>query len=319
MSAYSKKAPLLLGAIEGGGTKFVCAVGTGPSDVRASLRIDTTSPQETLRRVVDFLVKESNHRLAALGIACFGPLELDQRADDFGSILATTKPGWSGTAIVAPLRSRLAVPVAVDTDVNGAALAEWRWGAARGRDPALYLTVGTGIGGGAIVRGQPLHGLLHPEMGHVLLPRMRLPDGTTDTFPGVCPFHGPCFEGLVSGPALAARLEAPAETVGPDHPIWELVAGYIALALAQYVLVLSPQRLVLGGGVFQQPHLLDRVRRRLPEVLNGYIPRAEMSERVDRYIVAPRFGQEAGLMGAFALAAQAARRAGRQGGTPDTA
>ena len=315
--APRRTAKPLLGAVEGGGTKFVCAVGTEPRDIRARERIDTTSPGETLRRVADFLAEASRGRLAGLGVACFGPLELDERAPHYGSILKTTKPGWSHAPIVAPLRARLGVPVGIDTDVNGAALAEWRWGASRGCDPAVYLTVGTGIGGGAIVRGRPLRGLLHPEMGHVLLPRLSWPDGTPDAFPGVCRFHGACFEGLVSGPALAARLGAPAETAGPEHPMWELVAGYVALALAQYVLVLSPQRLVLGGGVFQQAHLLERVQRRLPEVLNGYIPRVQIAEGVDRYVVAPYFGQEAGLMGAFALAALAARHGSRRAPPPD--
>jgi len=217
-------------------------------------------------------------------------------------MLATPKSGWSGAPIIQPFTDRLRVPVILDTDVNGAALAEWKWGAAQGCDPALYLTVGTGIGGGAVVGGLPLRGLLHPEMGHIPVPRLNWPDGTPDTYAGSCPFHGACLEGLAAGPALLARLGMPAETAGPDHPIWELEAGYLAHALATYTLVLSPMRIVLGGGVFQQPHLINQVRRKLVEVLAGYVPREETATGVDGFVVAPRFGQDAGLIGAFALA-----------------
>jgi predicted NBD/HSP70 family sugar kinase len=207
------------GAVEGGGTKFVCAVGEGPDRILARTRVETTTPEETLDRVADFFARATaagagsgaaGRELAAVGVACFGPLELDPASPRFGDLLATPKPGWSGAPVAQALRRRLGVPVAVDTDVNGAALGEWRWGAARDCDPALYLTVGTGIGGGIVLDGRPLHGLLHPEMGHIPLPRLSWPDGRPDDFPGVCPFHGACFEGLVSGPALAARAGAPA-------------------------------------------------------------------------------------------------------------
>jgi fructokinase len=310
-----KQQDRLYGAVEGGGTKFVCAVGSAPDQILARTRIDTASPSVTLGQVAAFLAEAAgDQELAAVGIACFGPLELDPRRPQYGHMLATPKPGWSGASIVGPLANRLGVPVVIDTDVNGAALAEWQWGAAQGCDPVLYLTVGTGIGGGAIVRGQPLHGLLHPEMGHIPVPRLTWLDGTPDAYEGFCPFHGGCLEGLAAGPALLARLGAPAETVGADHPIWELEAGYLAEALAAYTLILSPQRIVLGGGVLQQGHLLDRVRRRLREVLNGYVQRPELLDAVDEYVVAPRFGQDAGLMGAFALAqGEAERIAGSKG------
>jgi fructokinase len=296
------------GAVEGGGTKFVCAVGTGPERILARTRIETTTPEATLGKVCDFLAREAGEGpLAAVGVACFGPLELDPGAPDFGALLATPKPGWSGAPIGGTIRERLGVPVVVDTDVNGAALGEWRWGAARGCDPALYLTVGTGIGGGIVLGGRPLHGLLHPEMGHIPLPRLTWPDGRPDDFPGTCPFHGGCFEGLASGPALAARSGGISpETLDPEHPVWDLEAGYIAAALATYVLVLSPQRIVVGGGVTQSGHLLTRVRRRLPQVLAGYVKRLQVDAGVDHYVVAPHFGQEAGLMGALALAEGAA-------------
>jgi fructokinase len=292
----------LFGAVEGGGTKFVCAVGYGPNEVLARARIDTTTPDATLDQTADFLARASDGKLAAVGVACFGPLELDEGRPEYGRLLATPKPGWSGADVLGVLRRRLSVPVTLDTDVNGAALGEWRWGAAQSCDPALYLTVGTGIGGGAVVGGRPLHGLLHPEMGHILLPRLNWIDGRPDDFPGVCPFHGACFEGLASGPALQARLGVPAETVSEEHPVWDLEAGYLATALATLTLVLSPQRLVIGGGVMQQGHLLTRLRQKLPQVLAGYLMRAEVGADVERYVVAPAFGQDAGLIGAFALA-----------------
>jgi fructokinase len=299
------EASALYGAVEGGGTKFVCAVGHDPEHIVARTRIDTTTPDETLGRVAAFLAGAAAGRpLAAVGVACFGPLELDPRSPRAGSMLATPKPGWSGAPIVAPLRDRLGVPVRLDTDVNGAALAEWRWGVGQGRDPLLYLTVGTGIGGGVVINGRPLHGLLHPEMGHLLLPRLAFADGTPDTFAGVCPFHGACLEGLAAGPAIQARLGLPPEQAPDHHPVWELEAGYLALALAAYVLILSPQRLIVGGGVLQQGDLLPRVRRRLREALAGYVDRPEVTTALDDYVVAPHFGQDAGLAGAFALAEQ---------------
>jgi fructokinase len=299
-----------LGAVEGGGSKFVCAVGTGPERLLARARIETTSPEETLDRVCDFLLRQAEEApLDAVGVACFGPLELDPRSPELGSLLATPKPGWSGAPVGRTLRERLGVPVVVDTDVNGAALAESRWGAARDCDPALYLTIGTGIGGGAVIDGRPLHGLLHPEMGHILLPRLSWPDGRPDDFPGVCPFHGACFEGLASGPALAARAGASLESLDPEHPLWELAAGYIATALATYVLVLAPQRIVVGGGVPQGGHLLQRVRRRLPGVLAGYVKRPQVDSGAGEYVIAPRFGQDAGVMGALALAQSAVAEA----------
>src|SRR5687767_2685231 len=264
----------LVGVIEGGGTKFVCAVGRSPDRVVARERIETRGPEETMGAVAQFLERAAgSERLSAIGFACFGPLELDRRRPAYGRMLATPKPGWSDAPLIGLLRERFGVPVELDTDVNAAALAEWRWGAARGCDPALYLTVGTGIGGGAVVGGAPLRGLMHPEMGHIPVPRLSWPNGKRDDFPGVCRFHGACLEGLASGPALEARLGAPAESVGTDHSIWQLEAGYLAHALAAYTLILSPQRIVLGGGVAQQPLLLPLIRNKLADALNGYVAR----------------------------------------------
>ncbi|MBI5291678.1 MAG: ROK family protein [Chloroflexi bacterium] len=190
------------------------------------------------------------------------------------------------------------VPIGFDTDVNGAALGEWLWGAAQGLDTFIYLTIGTGIGGGGLMNGKLMHGLIHPEMGHVMLPH----DRAADPFPGACPFHGDCFEGLAAGPAIQKRWGQPAETLPPDHPAWELEAHYIALALAGYVCTLSPQRIVLGGGVVSQPHLLPRIRRKVLATLNGYVQSPQLLQDIDNYIVPAGLGGRAGVLGAMALA-----------------
>ena len=288
----------LFGGIEGGGTKFVCAVGTSPDDVRAETRFPTTTPAETLGKAIEFFNQFDG--LSAIGVACFGPLDPHLASPTYGQILPTPKPGWTNADIVGTLRSALALPIVFDTDVNGAALAEARWGAAQGCDPVLYLTIGTGIGGGALVNGKLLHGILHPEMGHIPLPR----DPQLDPFPGVCPFHGDCFEGLAAGPALEKRWGQKAETLPPDHPAWDLEAHYIALALASYIYTLSPQKIIIGGGVIQQAHLLSLVRQKVQALLNNYVQSQLITQNIDTYIVLPGLGNRAGVLGAIALAEQ---------------
>lgn len=291
----------LVGGIEGGGTKFVCALGTGPDHVVDEAVFPTTTPDETLGRVVEFFQSpREGMQLQAVGVASFGPIELDPGSPSYGSITTTPKPGWQHTDIVGRLRSALGVPVGWDTDVNGAALGERRWGSGIGADPLVYLTVGTGIGGGAIVSGQPLHGLLHPEMGHLLVPSF---DG--DAFPGVCPFHGRCLEGVASGTALHERTGHPAQELAPDDPVWELEAQYLACGLLAIAEILAPQRIVVGGGVAAAPGLLDRVRRHLVRLNGGYIVRPALGDEVDRFIVAPGLGERSGVMGALELARQA--------------
>jgi fructokinase len=287
----------VLAAVEGGGTKFLCAVGDGPDRVAHRTRIDTTTPDETLARVVDFL---RPHRPTRLGVATFGPLELRASAAGYGSILTTPKPGWTGVPILARLEGALGVEVAIDTDVNAAALAEQRWGAAQGADPVVYVTVGTGVGGGAVVHGRPLHGLLHPEMGHVPVPRLDI-GGRPDPFEGACPFHGRCLEGVASGTALRARVGGDPERLSDDDPVWDLTARYLAHGLAAMALVLAPERLVLGGGVMARPGLHARVQEHLRSVLADYIPRREAGEAMDLWLVAPAL-PDPGLWGAFALA-----------------
>lgn len=294
----------LYGGIEGGGTKFICAIGSGPDDIRAEIRIPTTTPAETLGRAAEFFRSAPEFQsggLTALGVACFGPLDPDPVSSMFGHILPTPKPGWTGVDVVGTLQAALGLPVAFDTDVNGAALAEARWGAGRNCDPVLYLTIGTGIGGGALVNGRLLHGLLHPEMGHIPLPH----DFVRDPFPGVCPFHGDCFEGLAAGPALEKRWGARAETLPPGHPAWDLEAGYIALALSGYIVTLAPQKIIIGGGVINQPQLLPLVRQRVQTWLNGYVQSPRITREIENYIVSPALGSRAGVLGAIALGSMA--------------
>jgi fructokinase len=291
------------GGVEGGGTKFVCLLGSGPDDVLATETIPTTTPDETLGRVADFFARAvGDHTLAALGVASFGPLDLDPASPTYGAITTTPKPGWAGADVVGLLRRRLGVPVAWDTDVNGAALGELRWGAARGLRTAVYYTVGTGIGGGAVVDGRPLHGLLHPEMGHIPIAALADPARS-----GVCPYHGGgCLEGVASGPALHARAGQPPETLAPDDPIWEDEARYLAFAAAVATLMLSPQRIIFGGGVLRQRHLFPRIHAHFLALLGGYVRSPAVTGHVAEYIVPPLLGERAGPLGALALALDAA-------------
>ncbi len=290
---------ILYGGIEAGGTKFVCAVGTRPDDLRAETRFATTAPDETIQRAVEFFrAQQQESRLGALGIASFGPIDLDPSSPTFGSITSTPKPGWRNTDLRGPIERALGIPVAFDTDVNGAALGEYRWGAAQGLDTFIYLTIGTGIGGGGMVRGRLMHGLVHPEMGHIRL----VHDWQADPFPGTCPYHGDCFEGLANGPSIEQRWGARGESLPPDHPAWPLLAHYIALALADYICMLSPQRIILGGGVMTQPQLFPMIRAQVQQLLNGYVQSPEILQRIDQYIVPPVLGDRAGALGAIALA-----------------
>ncbi len=295
----------LFAAIEGGGTKFIVSVGRGLEHEHERVRIPTTSPDATLAAVLAFL-EPHRAQLVSVGVGMFGPLELNPQAGEaYGGTLATPKPGWSHMPLRARLAAALGVPVSVDTDVNAAALAESRRGALLGADPGIYLTVGTGIGGGIVVGGKPLHGLLHPEMGHLIPPTLRGPDGRRDDFEGVCPFHGHCVEGLASGTAIRARTGHGAEELRSDHPVWPLVAGYLAHLLHACVLVVSPERIAVGGGVAQVPQLLPRVRQALGPLLAGYVPRNAVVRDLEHYVVAPGLGEDAGLAGAYALAADA--------------
>lgn len=298
-----QSAPPLYGAIEAGGTKFVCAVGHGPQQRLAETRIATTTPQATLAAVQDFFAAQTAQHgaLTAIGIASFGPVDVRADSPTCGHILATPKPLWSHTDLLTPLHTRFQCPVAIDTDVNGAALAEAQLGAGRGCDTLVYVTVGTGIGGGIFTRGQTHKGRLHPELGHIRV--LRHPDDRD--FAGTCPFHGDCLEGLASGPALLARHGAALDALPQDHPAFARQAFYLGQLVSTLILLLAPDRILLGGGVMQQSALWPLLREVAAQQLNGY---AGLGERawLAQNVIAPALGQDAGLCGALLLAEAAA-------------
>ena len=290
----------VFGGIEAGGTKFVCAVGTGPKDLQAETRFPTTTPQETIGQAIAFFEEQAKKQsLAAIGIGSFGPVDPNPTSPTFGHITSTPKAGWANTDFVGAIKQALGVPVGFDTDVNVAALGEYQWGAAQNLDTFIYLTIGTGLGGGGLINGQFIHGLIHPEMGHIRLPRH-----TADSYEGTCPFHGDCLEGMAAGPALAGRWGKPAETLAPDHPAWEMEAHYLALGLVNFICTLSPQRIVMGGGVMEQHHLFPLIRQKVQTLLNGYVQSSTILEQIETYIVPPKLGSKAGVLGALALAQQ---------------
>jgi fructokinase len=289
----------IYGGVETGGTWCVCALGSGPRDISAEETFRTGEPAETIERIVAFFAAEGRPRPRAIGIGAFGPLDLDESSPTWGHVTTTPKPGWAHTAVAPVIRDRLGVPVRFETDVNAAAVGEHRWGAARDVSSLCYLTVGTGIGAGIIIEGRPVHGLIHPEPGHLRIPH----DRTRDPFDGSCPVHGDCWEGLAAGGAIAARWGAAAPELDDDHPAWVLEAEYLALGILSIVTVVSPQRVIVGGGVMERPGLLAAVRERLRALVGGYLQTPLLAERIDEYLVAPGLGDRAGVLGAIALAA----------------
>ncbi|HUI88990.1 MAG TPA: ROK family protein [Anaerolineales bacterium] len=289
----------LYGGIEAGGTKFVCVVGSGPGNIVDQIRIETTIPDETFPRVIQFFKPyATSQEIQAIGIGCFGPLDLNPDSPTYGFIASTPKLRWRGADVLGTIQRTLNVRATIDTDVNAAALGEFRWGASRGCDPSLYLTIGTGIGGGCIKEGRPLRGLDHPEMGHIRIPH----DQERDPFSGACPFHGDCFEGLASGPAIEKRSGKRGESLREDDPYWDIEAEYIASALCNYILILSPRRIILGGGIMERTFLFPRVREKVLKSLNGYVENETLLRNMDRYIVPPALGNRSGSLGAIALA-----------------
>ncbi|GGZ92191.1 fructokinase [Streptomyces subrutilus] len=300
-----------LGSIESGGSKFVCLVGSAPDRIEAETRIPTGRPGPTLARAIDFF-RETAARtgpLDALGIASFGPLELRPGHARFGHLAATPKPGWSGVDVAGPFAEALGVPVGIDTDVNGAALGEGRWGAARGLDTYVYLTVGTGIGGGAVIGGKVARGLVHAEMGHLTVPRI-----AGDSFPGSCPFHGDCWEGLAGGEAMGARWGSPPEELAGEAlaRALRMEAAYLAAGLRNIVYTVAPQRIVIGGGVAAFAGLFPLLRTELTATLAGYPGLPEHA--AEDFVVPARLGRLAGPAGGLVLAAGAAAAARRSPG-----
>ncbi|MDD8049304.1 MAG: ROK family protein [Thomasclavelia sp.] len=287
-----------LGAIEAGGTKFVVCVGDENGNVLERESFPTESPEKTMANVFKYF---DGKDIDALGVGSFGPIDPDESSKTYGYITTTPKPGWSNYNIMGALKERYDIPMAFDTDVNGAALGESTFGAAKGLDSVLYLTIGTGIGGGAIVGGSLVHGLLHPEMGH-----MHMIVREDDNYKGKCPYHGTCFEGLAAGPGIEERWGKSAKELPVDHPAWDLEAYYIGQALAMYILTLSPKKIILGGGVMHQLQLFPMIHKYTQKFLNGYIQKDEITtDKIKDYIVAPGLGDNAGVAGALALAKMA--------------
>jgi fructokinase len=283
------------GGIETGGSKWDCAIGTGPDDIRAAETIPTTTPRETMERAIAFF--ERSGPVQAIGIGSFGPIDHKRSSPTWGHITNTPKPGWAHTDVAQEIRRRLSVPVGFDTDVNTAALGEHRWGAGQGLETFCYLTVGTGIGGGGFAGGKLMHGLLHPEFGHMRIPH----DLARDPFEGTCPYHGDCWEGLASGRAVEARWGKPANELD-DPEVWELEAHYLGLGLVSVMCVLSPERILVGGGVAGRDGLLGLVQGEVSGLMNGYLDSILVRERISEYITAPALGRRAGVLGAIALA-----------------
>ncbi len=278
-----------VGGIEAGGTKFACAVGSHPGDLDV-VEIPTTTPDETIGRVTKFFKARA---VKTIGIGSFGPIDPNPQSSTFGFITSTPKQAWKNFDFAGAIRHALGVDIAFDTDVNAAAFGESHWGAARGLDTFLYLTVGTGIGGGGMVNGRLLHGQTHPEMVHIRIPH----DREKDPFPGVCPYHGDCLEGLACAPAIRARWGQPGEELPDDHAAWELESNYLALGIVSWICTLSPERIVLGGGVMSRALLYPGIRAKVGGLLNGYVQPPE--------IVPPLLGNRAGVLGAIALALDA--------------
>lgn len=281
---------MLFGGIEAGGTKFICAVGDETGKIIEKIQISTTVPNETMDQVIHFFKK---HPLKAIGIGSFGPIDVDQNSKTFGHITTTPKTAWKEFPLMQTVKEAFPVPIGFNTDVNAAALGESKYGAAMGLDSCLYITVGTGIGAGAVVNGQILQGLSHPEMGHILI--RRHPE---DDFNGNCPYHGDCLEGLAAGPAIEKRWGQKGDSLQAQSQVWELEGYYLAQALMQYILILSPKKIILGGGVMKQKTVFHSIYHHLKEMMNGYVQLPELTE----YIVSPGLGDSAGIIGALELA-----------------
>ncbi|MCI9046954.1 MAG: ROK family protein [Hungatella sp.] len=283
---------MLFGALEAGGTKMVCAIGNEQGEILERISIPTQTPDGTMPKLAEFFLDKG---IAALGIGCFGPIDLNRSSKTYGYITTTPKLPWKNYDICGYFREQLNVPVGFDTDVNGSMLGEATWGCARGLDSAIYITVGTGIGVGIMADGKLLHGMLHPEGGHILMPVR-----SDDTYKGKCPYHGTCLEGLASGPAIEARWGAPAKELADRPQVWDLEAYYLAHALTSYIMILSPQKIILGGGVMHQTHLMGRIHQYVKDMIGGYLVTKEL-EDLDSYIVLPSLNDDQGILGALKL------------------
>ena len=287
---------MVYGALEAGGTKMICAICKENGEILEQVSIPTSSPDETMPRVIDFFKDKG---IAALGVACFGPIDLDKSSETYGYITSTPKVKWQNYPILPVIEKALSVSAGFDTDVNGSLLGEVSFGSSRGLENAVYITIGTGIGGGVLSNGKLLHGMLHPELGHmILVPHEK------DHFQGICPFHKNCFEGMASGPAMEARYGKKADSLSGVPLVWEIEAYYIGQALCNIILTLSPERIILGGGVMHQMQLFPLIRKQVKEQLNGYIKTKELAD-LDNYIVPASLNDNQGVLGCLQLAINA--------------
>lgn len=288
---------MLYGGIEAGGTKFVCAVGDGNGQIFERVQFPTTTPEETIKQVSEFF---NQFNLRAMGIGAFGPCDVNVESATYGYITSTPKLSWRGYPILKKLEESFNIPIGFNTDVNAAALGEVTLGAAKGLDSCLYITVGTGIGAGAVVGGKLLQGLSHPEMGHITVRRH-----LKDTYPGICPYHNDCLEGLAGGPAIKERWGKPGIELVNSSEVWEMESYYLAQALVHYILILSPKKIILGGGVMKQKQLFPLIYRDVKKLLNKYIEFPQLSDGIEKYIVSPELGDLAGITGALLLGRKA--------------
>ncbi len=284
---------MLIGGIEAGGTKFIYGISTSEGEIIDKQTCSTETPEMTLKTVVDYFMDKE---ISALGIGSFGPIDLKLGSPTYGYITSTPKPYWGNTNIVGYFQEKLQVPIGFDTDVNGAILAESLWGSCKDLKNCCYITIGTGIGGGILVENQLVHGILHPEIGHILVKQHK-----KDSFEGSCPFHQDCLEGLASGPAIEKRWGCTGSQLPTNHITWEFEAYYIAQLLVSLILTVSPQRIVLGGGVMHQKQLLPLIHEQVKTLLNGYIKVPQILNDIKDYIVSPSLEDNAGFLGAIAL------------------
>ena len=285
-----------LGALEAGGTKMVCAIGDETGKIFEQISIPTETPEVTMPKLIDYFKEKE---VEALGVACFGPLELDKKAPNYGHITTSTKVHWRNFDVVGNFEKALGCPIGFDTDVNGSVLGEVTFGQAKGKSCVIYITIGTGVGAGIYIEGKLLHGMLHPEAGHVLITKRQ-----SDTYQGKCPFHPNCLEGLAAGPAIEARWGKKAIELAEQEEVWDLEADYIAQALVGYILTLSPEMIILGGGVMHQEQLFPLIREKVVRMLGGYVQAEELQD-MEHYIVPASLHDDQGIMGCLELAKRA--------------
>ncbi|MFZ1247352.1 MAG: ROK family protein [Leptotrichiaceae bacterium] len=283
----------IMAAVEAGGTKFNCGLGDENGNIIDQVSIPTTTPEETMKKVIEYF---KDKKFDVMGVGSFGPIDPIKGSKTYGHITKTPKAYWSDYNLIGELKKHFDVPMEFDTDVNGAALAEAWWGAGKGFKNVMYITVGTGIGAGATVDGKMLQGLTHPEMGHISVKRH-----PEDTFEGTCSFHGDCLEGMAAGPAIEKRWGKKGIELAEDNRVWEMEAYYLSQALVNYILILSPEKIIMGGGVMKQKQLFPLIHKNVKEMLNGYVDKKEILEDIENYIIYPGLGDYAGFIGSFAL------------------